>query len=90
MVALAANFEPEKPVEMKAVASWASVQLRTVYGWTSRQRGPRLESFKLGGKRFTTWSAVNRFAGINSQQQQEQSDAYRAAMDQLRNLNAAS
>lgn len=90
MVALAINFQQEKPVEMKAVANWASVQLRTVYGWTNRQRGPRLESFKLGGKRYTTWSMVSRFAGINPQQQQEQSDAHRAAMDQIRNLNAAS
>jgi transposase len=90
MVALAINLEHEKPVKMKAVAQKFDVALRTVYGWTNRQRGPRLDSFKVGGERFTTWSAVNRFAGISPQQQQERSDAYRAAMDDIRNLNAAS
>lgn len=91
MVALAINLEQEKPVKMKAVAQKFDVALRTVYSWTNRQRGPRLFSFKMGGERFTTWSAVNRFAGIaDPQQQQEQSDAHRAAMDQIRNLNAAS
>jgi transposase len=81
------NVAIEKPVKLKTVAQQFEVGLRTVYQWANRQRGNRLETFKAGGKRYTSWAAVQRFTGQPVEQQSQQSEAYHAAMDQLRNLN---
>lgn len=63
-------FANEKPLSLKAAADFASVTVKTVRIWSSQGvGGRRLETFKLGGKVYTTLEAIQRFATVPEQVQ---------------------
>lgn len=52
----------EEPLELKEVAARFKVTMKTVYAWIDGVNGRRLETVKLGGKRYTTAEAIQRFS----------------------------
>jgi hypothetical protein len=59
----------EPRISLSALASREDVNISTVWRWCQRGcRGHRLESFSLGGKKFTTQPAFERWlARVNNQ-----------------------
>lgn len=52
----------EQPLELKEVAARFKVTMKTVYAWIDGVNGRRLETAKVGGKRYTTAEAIQRFS----------------------------
>jgi hypothetical protein len=56
------DIRDEKPVPFDEVAEYLGVHPNTLIRWsTTGVGGALLESFLLGGRRSTTWAAVQRF-----------------------------
>jgi transposase len=53
----------ETPISLRQLAKRLGVTPKTVYLWSSPQRGakPRLETARVGGKRMTSLEALQRF-----------------------------
>lgn len=55
------DIQKETPVSLFEVAEKFNVTVTTVRKWTNPNKRHHLETAKIGGKRFTTWEAVQRF-----------------------------
>ena len=64
------DFTKEKPLSLAAVSQRFGVTVKTVRSWARGVGGRRLETAKLGGKRFTSLEAIQRFSRQTAQQKQ--------------------
>jgi hypothetical protein len=64
------DFTKEKALSLAAVAERFGVAVKTVRSWARGVGGRRLETAKLGGKRFTSLEAIQRFSRQTSEQKQ--------------------
>jgi transposase len=64
------DFTKEKPLSLAAVAERFGVAVKTVRAWARGVGGRRLETAKLGGKRFTSLEAIQRFSRQATEQEQ--------------------
>jgi hypothetical protein len=64
------DFTKETPLSLAAVAERFGVAVKTVRSWARGVGGRRLETAKLGGKRFTSLEAIQRFSMQATQQKQ--------------------
>ncbi len=64
------DFTKETPLSLAAVAERFGVAVKTVRSWARGVGGRRLETAKLGGKRFTSLEAIQRFSKQATQQKQ--------------------
>jgi hypothetical protein len=64
------DFTKEKPLSLASVAERFGVAVKTVRSWARGVGGRRLETAKLGGKRFTSLEAIQRFSQQGTTQKQ--------------------
>lgn len=57
----------ETQLKMHEAAKVARVSRQTVYAWSTRRRGKRLETAKMGGHRITSLEAIQRFLEQNDE-----------------------
>jgi hypothetical protein len=56
------DFTKEEPLSLATVAKRLGVAVETVRRWARGIQGMQLETAKLGGKRFTSLEAIQRFS----------------------------
>ena len=62
------DFTKETPLSLAAVAKRSGVAIETVRRWARGVGGLRLETAKLGGRRFTSLEAIQRFSQQGTKQ----------------------
>ncbi|MBC7853632.1 MAG: DUF1580 domain-containing protein [Pirellulaceae bacterium] len=80
------DFTKEKPLSLAAVAERFGVAVKTVRSWARGVGGRRLETAKLGGKRFTSLEAIQRFAKQATAQKHLPIEPLRADYEEVRRL----
>jgi hypothetical protein len=71
------DFTKETPLSLAAAAKRFGVAVQTIRRWVRGVGGLRLETAKLGGKRFTSLEAIQRFSQQSTKQKQLPFDASR-------------
>ena len=56
------DFKTETVLTLAGAAKRLGISVKTVRAWSKRVSGRKLETAKLGGKRFTSLEAIQRFS----------------------------